>query len=221
MKIHFSLLYAHSKEAEMIDAKKYTDDPALSREYLRFLQLKFITDDFEATKLLPSLEVNTIWQRHILDTKAYTNDCMTMFGNMIHHNIERGGDEIALLDQQYRKTLVVYEQIFNEEAPVSYWPKRFYRGGGDKRAFIFRLDVLHLVGEEKRVKVQNKRVIGSMTVRELKEELHKDDNFAPVEDQRMIVRGRQLNDTERLFDTCLDENGRPLRVFVLCGMWIE
>lgn len=43
----------------------------------------------------PSLAVDEIWHRHILDTKSYQRDCQQWFGTFIHHQPDSVPDEPA------------------------------------------------------------------------------------------------------------------------------
>jgi hypothetical protein len=44
-------------------------------EYKRFLRLVFLNRDEE---LVPSAAVDSVWQRHLLDTKVYHEDCLAV-----------------------------------------------------------------------------------------------------------------------------------------------
>ncbi len=50
-------------------------------EYKRFLWLLWM---YPEQKLLPSKAVDLVWQRHILDTVAYEQDCLALFGEHLH-----------------------------------------------------------------------------------------------------------------------------------------
>jgi hypothetical protein len=60
-----------------------SNDRAISsiEEYKRFLRLLWM---YPEQKLLPSKAVDLVWQRHILDTEAYEQDCLALFGEHLH-----------------------------------------------------------------------------------------------------------------------------------------
>ncbi|WP_367575885.1 glycine-rich domain-containing protein-like [Neisseria leonii] len=55
------------------------------RQYKNFMYLLFKYHDEATVKLVPSIEVDEIWHHHILDTRAYLNDCMNIYGYFMHH----------------------------------------------------------------------------------------------------------------------------------------
>jgi len=72
--------------------------------YLAFLLLVYLYPD---QKLVPSVEVDTVWHHHILDTLKYTEDCETLFGYYVHHFPylgERGEADQQELQQSFADT---------------------------------------------------------------------------------------------------------------------
>jgi len=55
---------------------------AVEAEYRRFLFLMNKYPDAEAS---PSVDVDTFWHYHILDTQKYAQDCEVLFGYFLHH----------------------------------------------------------------------------------------------------------------------------------------
>ena len=55
----------------------------------------------------PSQEVDEFWHQHILDTRAYLQDCNTIFGHYMHHTPRLEPEEQAKADALRRK---VYAQ---------------------------------------------------------------------------------------------------------------
>ena len=185
----------------MVDTTRYTNDPALAVEYVRFMQLKFVEKDFDATKLSPSVAVDSVWHRHILNTRAYASDCMALYGKVIHHNPDGADDDCELIERRYQKTLAVYKQTFGEEAPEAYWPRRTHE------QYDTRLIIAKLTGDAVRITVN-----GAMTIRELKEALHIQHAFPTADEQRLLADGAALQDTARVFAVCLDQNGEQSAV---------
>ena len=60
---------------------KEEDARALRVEYLRFMTLRFFTND----RLSPSPWVDQFWHAHILFTKDYHRFCQEHFGFYVHH----------------------------------------------------------------------------------------------------------------------------------------
>lgn len=81
-------------------------------EYRRFLALKVF---YPGLSLVPSKQVDEIWHAHILDTRAYREDCEKVFGRFIDHYPYFGiyGEE-DYREQQNRFALTVelYERHF-------------------------------------------------------------------------------------------------------------
>jgi hypothetical protein len=55
---------------------------AVEAEYRRFLFLMKKYPDAEAS---PTVDVDTFWHYHILDTQKYARDCEALFGYFLHH----------------------------------------------------------------------------------------------------------------------------------------
>lgn len=80
-------------------------------EYRRFL---YLMKAFPAEQTVPSVEVDTFWHYHILDTMKYAADCAAAFGYFLHHDPAVGlaGDSeaperfrrAARMDTLYRAT---------------------------------------------------------------------------------------------------------------------
>lgn len=82
------------------------------KEYRRFLTLKTL---YPAVTLVPSKQVDTIWHAHILDTRAYRDDCNAVFGRFIDHYPYfgiYGDDDARNLDAAFNETVALYENHF-------------------------------------------------------------------------------------------------------------
>lgn len=62
---------------------------AVEVEYRRFL---YLMKAFPNEHTMPSVEVDTFWHHHILDTRKYAADCAAAFGYFLHHNPVLGLD---------------------------------------------------------------------------------------------------------------------------------
>lgn len=109
--------YTESSEAEMSAAE--WDMAEL--EYRRFLTLKRF---YPSVALVPSKIVDAIWHAHILDTRAYREDCQQVFGRFIDHYPYfgiYGQDDYQELKNAFAQTVALYEKHFGA-----------YPGGGSE-----------------------------------------------------------------------------------------
>lgn len=97
-----------SSEAEM-SAEEWD---AAELEYRRFLTLKCI---YPSVVLVPSKQVDAVWHAHILDTRAYRDDCHLVFGRFIDHYPYfgiYGKDDYLELKNAFAHTVALYEKHF-------------------------------------------------------------------------------------------------------------
>lgn len=100
--------YTASSEAEMSAAQW----DASELEYRRFLTLKCL---YPTVALVPSKQVDAIWHAHILDTRAYRENCLQVFGRFIDHYPYfgiYGQDDYQELKSAFAHTVALYEQHF-------------------------------------------------------------------------------------------------------------
>jgi len=87
-------------------------------EYRRFLTLKQI---YPGVSLVPSKQVDQVWHAHILDTRAYREDCSKLFGRFIDHYPYfgiYGEEDCQALQNAFEVTVSLYEGHFGT------YPKR-------------------------------------------------------------------------------------------------
>ena len=85
---------------------------AADTEYRRFLYLHSI---FPNAGIVPTMDVDTFWHYHILDTANYGADCDHVFGYFLHHYPYLGlldDDEPGIEIESAKKTRVLYEAVF-------------------------------------------------------------------------------------------------------------
>lgn len=83
-------------------------------EYYKFLTLK---KRYPKVSLVPSKLVDKFWHEHILDTKAYAEDCNNVFGRFIHHYPYfgiYGADDQKSLQSSFDETVALYEKHFDK-----------------------------------------------------------------------------------------------------------
>lgn len=87
---------------------------AVETEYRRFLHLMKTFPDEQAG---PSVDVDTFWHYHILDTAKYAADCARVFGYFLHHypyiGLRGEGDE-EVHRRSGERMRELYEQTFGE-----------------------------------------------------------------------------------------------------------
>lgn len=100
--------YTMSSDAEF--SEKTWDKAEL--EYRRFLDLKKL---YPEVSLVPSKQIDKIWHAHILDTRAYREDCLAVFGKFIDHFPYfgiHGKDDYSNLQNAFNETIRLYEKHF-------------------------------------------------------------------------------------------------------------
>ncbi|MCP4872503.1 MAG: hypothetical protein GY898_27750 [Proteobacteria bacterium] len=86
----------------------------VEREYRRFLTL---LAEHPHSPLVPTKGIDRVWHAHILDTRAYADDCDRIFGHFVHHDPSLGVDDaedIAKLQAMFELTAALYEARFGE-----------------------------------------------------------------------------------------------------------
>ena len=83
-------------------------------EYKRFLTLK---KHYPDVSLVPNRLVDEFWHAHILDTRAYREDCDAVFGFYLDHFPYfgiYGDDDRRMLNNSFKETKRLYEKHFGE-----------------------------------------------------------------------------------------------------------
>ena len=94
-------------------------------ELFRFLTLKVLTCDVDASQLSPSGPVDSAWHSLLLFPRDYANLCDKLLpesstDRMIDHNPLGGIDESR--SERYARTLKMYKEVFGESPPIQFWP---------------------------------------------------------------------------------------------------
>lgn len=100
--------YTGSSEAEMT----VEEWDLAELEYRRFLSLKVM---YPNQALVPSKLVDKVWHAHILDTRAYREDCENVFGRFIDHFPYfgiYGKDDYQMLLDTFAETVATYEKHY-------------------------------------------------------------------------------------------------------------
>jgi len=85
--------------------------------YRRYLTMNLL---YPGATIVPTEDVDAFWHQHILDTKAYADDCQRVFGYFLHHFPYLGlrGDEAAL-NTAFEQTRKLYEALFHQSYTCS------------------------------------------------------------------------------------------------------
>ncbi len=84
-------------------------------EYKRFLTLNL---RYPEKPIVPTIEMDTMWHFHILDTRAYHADSEQVFGEYFHHFPYfgmRSDEDEADLTAAFKETCALYEKEFGQE----------------------------------------------------------------------------------------------------------
>jgi hypothetical protein len=92
----------------------------METEYRKFLALRIA---YPEADIVPCKLVDEMWHRHILDTRAYAEDCKRIFGGFMHHFPYfgmRGDADAEALADAYDETLRCYREAYGEP-PADTW----------------------------------------------------------------------------------------------------
>ncbi|MBP6312673.1 MAG: hypothetical protein KA408_10420 [Flavobacteriales bacterium] len=67
--------------------------------------------------MVPTKDVDEFWHQHIMDTRAYQNDCQEAIGHFVHHFPYlgmRGEEDERQLEKAFRRTEKLYCDAFGE-----------------------------------------------------------------------------------------------------------
>lgn len=84
-------------------------------DYQRFLTLRLLHPD---QTLVPTGMIDEFWHQHILDTRAYAEDCMSVFGGFMDHDPDWGAgseEEAEKNAEAFDVTRRLYSERFGED----------------------------------------------------------------------------------------------------------
>ncbi|MCS0808803.1 glycine-rich domain-containing protein-like [Massilia agilis] len=112
--IKVKLMHKESGEAWSLERAA-----AAEFEYRRFL---YLMKKFPQEQASPSMEVDTFWHYHILDTLKYAEDCQVVFGYFLHHFPYvglRGEDDLITHQRVGARMRSLYEDTFGDTYPFT------------------------------------------------------------------------------------------------------
>ena len=80
--------------------------------YYRFMQLKASFP--ENVLLVPTLDIEIVWQTHLLRPEKYRNDCLRLFHRIIDHSLFLDDIGQFFKDQAFLDTCRLYQEYFGE-----------------------------------------------------------------------------------------------------------
>lgn len=84
----------------------------IEQEYRAFL---FLNSYFKGKSIVPSVDIDTMWHTHILDTAKYREDCQSVFGFFLDHFPYfglRGPDDAKALKEAGEETRKLMQEVF-------------------------------------------------------------------------------------------------------------
>lgn len=103
------------------DGEKWSEKKALDsiELYKKFL---FLMWKYPSGSVVPNKIIDLVWHVHILDTKKYHDDCMSVFGEIIHHFPylgTRGQEDRQNLKRKFAFTSELFQTEFGID--LSQW----------------------------------------------------------------------------------------------------
>ena len=220
---------------ELVEEKTSRDNEQaieIVEEFKKFLFIKFLDKDYDATRYSPSHAIDEIWHLFLLFPKDYFQLCQDVLGlnRVLDHNPFGASDTDQ--NARFENTLTRYEHLFNEAAPSAYWddehadetsstPSSPPESPENKRA---RLDESYS-SEENSMTIYIKSLTGkttalevdpSHTIAELKQ-VYFECEGVPPDQQRIIFNGIQLEDSRALSYYFIQPESRLDLVLKLSG----
>ncbi|CAF1035005.1 unnamed protein product [Rotaria sordida] len=82
------------------------------RRYYRFMVLKVL---YPKNFLVPTIDIEIVWQTHLLRPFIYQDDCLRLFNQIIDHSLLLNQTEQYLKEQAFLDTCHLYEKHFHEQ----------------------------------------------------------------------------------------------------------
>jgi hypothetical protein len=88
--------------------------------YRQFMELKSVMNDWNETKLSPSVPIQQMWAQHLLDNVNYCEDCLLLFGRVIGHNPDGVLDGQALRER-VQTTKIAFQARYGDDLDQEVW----------------------------------------------------------------------------------------------------
>jgi hypothetical protein len=90
---------------------EYADPSTLLEECMKFMVLKKIAGDEDATTLSPTDVIDAVWHQLLLNPRLYRNINEALGGEMIDHDPE-GGRDVPAHNERVTRTIEMYKTVF-------------------------------------------------------------------------------------------------------------
>ncbi len=135
---------------------------------------------------LPPL-LDQAWHEAILNTRGYSELCKMLRGDFIHHTTESEQDDLIEIQSRVDQTVINYRKRFREEPPEAIWSIEDAEEAKVVALPENAIGVVQLNGKRTRIPLEK-----GMTVLRVMQIL-RDTNGYPIDQQRLIYAGRQLD----------------------------
>ena len=88
--------------------------------YRQFMELKSVMNDWNETKLSPSVPILQMWEQHLLDNLNYSEDCLLLFGRVIGHNPDAILN-FSALRERILTTKIAFQARYGDDLDQDVW----------------------------------------------------------------------------------------------------
>ena len=85
----------------------------MAQRYYRFMELK--SSYPPDILLIPTLDIEMIWQTHLLRPEVYKNDCLRLFGLVIDHSLILNNIDRTFKKEAFFDTCQLYQERFGDQ----------------------------------------------------------------------------------------------------------
>jgi uncharacterized protein DUF1399 len=82
------------------------------QRYYRFMQLKIL---YPKNLLIPTIDIEIIWQTHLIRPLTYRDDCLRLFHKIIDHSLILDHFQQSFKEEAFSDTCYLYQKHFHEE----------------------------------------------------------------------------------------------------------
>jgi hypothetical protein len=107
-------LYRSAKRSSNFPASWSDDD--IRRELARYEKFLILAQRHPGQPLAPTKNIDEMWHLHMTHPRAYRDDCMRLFGDILDHDGGFGADpaELTELQRTFARTAELWQQEFGE-----------------------------------------------------------------------------------------------------------